>query len=155
MEYIRKQGFSLNSCRPFRAWVKNHSAATQRPESSKDQRDHCFFSAEEFWGGNTYSFILQGLKSYFVNDAPRWVCFMTWRLFPVTIPCGAVGLSPSWAPHCSLNWSVALGSLSFSYLLHAPRMAKVKARRHVVLHRIHPGYPSIIVYHQKLLFHDN
>lgn len=114
MEYIRKQGFSLNSCRPFRAWVKNHSAATQRPESSKDQRDHCFFSAEEFWGGNTYSFISQGLKSYFVNDAPRWVCFMTWRLFPVTIPRGAVGLSPSWAPHCSLNWSVALGSLSQS-----------------------------------------
>lgn len=134
MEYIRKQVFSLNSCHPFRAWGKNHSAATQRPESSKDQRDHSFFSANEFWEGNTYRFILQGLKSYFINDAACWVCFMTWRLFPVTIPCGAVGLSSSWVPACSLNRPVALGSQfapvkSFPYLLHAPRMAKVKAGR--------------------------
>lgn len=152
MECIRKKEFSLNFCHPFRACGKKRSVATQRPESSEDEPDQRFFSAIEFCRGKTYTFISPGLKSYFVNDAPRWVWFMT-----RTIPCG-VG-QQGWAPCCSSNWSVSLGSQfvpvkPFSYLLHAPRVAKVEAQRQY-RHVTHMENPLIIVYHQRLLFHDN
>lgn len=131
MEYIRKKGFSLNFCYLSRACGKKHSVATQRPE---DQLDQCVFSANEFWRGNTYNFILRswnpilwmmrhaGCVSWH-EDHSRW--------------CGAAGLHPCCTPCCSSNWSVSLGSRfvpvkPFSYLLHAARVAKVEAQRQVI-----------------------
>ena len=51
--------------------------------------------------------------------------------------CGAAGLRPCWAPCCFSDWSVSLGSQfvpvkPFSYLLRAPRVAKVEAQRQVI-----------------------